>query len=215
MAILLAQDWDIVPGLEEQYEAFITETYLPKAAELGLNSVGGFYVEVGFGPKVVSLKSAEDLHQLYQAMSTREFKELTSQLKEFIINHKSRVLEPTGRVKHETYRIQKGVWKFNQYYDLIPGKKKEYADFVINEHLPTMQGLDFVEVTGGWNVVVGGFCEIIAEFTFKTPVDIGRLLDNEDYKRITNKLRTQYVANYMTRIMRTTERFDEPKWYKL
>ena len=215
MAILLAQDWDIVPGLEGLYETFITEQYLPKCKEMGLKSVGGFYVEVGFGPKLVSLKSTETLGELAAIMSTSEFKRLNRQLKEYVVNYGNRVLCPTGRVKREGYSIQKGVWKYNQYYDLIPGRKKEYADFVINEHLPTMQQFDYVEVTGGWDVILGGFCEIIAEFTFKTPVDIGRLLEDEDFRRITNKLRNEFAVNHRTRIMRTTERFDEPRWYRL
>lgn len=107
------------------------------------------------------------------------------------------------------------MWKYNQYYDLIPGKKKEYADFIINEHLPTMQSIDYVDVAGGWNVTMGGSSEIIAEFNFKSPVDIGRILDNEDFRRITTTLRRNYVVNYRSRIMRATERFDEPRWYRL
>jgi len=106
------------------------------------------------------------------------------------------------------------VWKFNQYYDLRPGVKKDYAEFVINEHLPTMGKIDYVKVTGGWNVVLGGFSEIIAEFTFTDPIDIGRLLANEDFRKITLKLKNKYAINYMSRIIRCTERFDEPRWFK-
>ena len=64
-------------------------------------------------------------------------------------------------------------------------------------------------------VVLGGISEIIAEFTFKDPLDIGRLLNNEDFRKITLKLRTDYVLNYQNRILRCTERFDEPKWFML
>jgi len=72
-----------------------------------------------------------------------------------------------------------------------------------------------MEVTGGWNVVIGGVSEIIAELTFKDPVDIGRLLNNEDFRKLNLKLKTQYVTNYTSRILRCTERFDEPKWFRL
>jgi hypothetical protein len=148
-------------------------------------------------------------------MSQKKFKELNLALKSFVYNYKSAVMEPTGRVKHETYAIQKGVWKLNQYYDLRPGMKEQYSDFVINEHLPALAKIDYVEVTGGWNVVLGGSSEIVAEFTFKDPVDIGRLLNNEDFRKITLKLRNLYVRNYASRILRCTERFDEPKWFRL
>jgi hypothetical protein len=132
-----------------------------------------------------------------------------------VYNFRTAVLEPTGHFKTEQYFIQKGVWKFNQYYDLRPGKKDGYRDYVLNVHLPTMDKIDYVEVTGGWNVTFGGVSEIIAEFTVKDPVDIGRLLNNDDFRRITLGLRTDYVWNYQSRILRCTERFDEPKWFKL
>jgi hypothetical protein len=118
-------------------------------------------------------------------------------------------------VKHNDYRIQRGVWKFNQYYDLIPGLKAKYSDFIVNEYIPTLSQLDYVEITGGWNVIVGGICEVIAEFTFKTPVDIGRMFEDERYKTIAEKLQRNYAINYMTRIMRTTERYERTKWYRL
>ncbi len=214
MTILFTQDWDIFPGGEDEYEEFIIR-YIPQCEKLGLRAVGGFYIEVGFGPRIIFLSSVESLEDLCSVLSDKAYKDLLLELKKQVFNYQSKVLEPTGRVKHETYGIQKGVWKFNQYYDLIPGKKKEYADFVIQEHLPAMEKIDYAEVTGGWNVVMGGISEIVAEFTFKSPVDIGRLLENEDFKRITTKLRRNYVVNYKSRIMRTTERFEEPKWYRL
>lgn len=215
MTILLAQDWDIILETGDQYEEFITQTYFPKCKELGLNSVGGFYVEVGFGPRIVSIKKTDSLSDLMKIMSSKEFKTLHSQLREYVVSYKSRILEPTGRVKNNDYKIQKGVWKFNQYYDLIPGLKSQYSDFIIKEYIPTMEQLDYVEITGGWNVLVGGICEVIAEMTFKTPVDIGRMFEDGRYKTIAEKLQRNYVMNYMTRIMRTTERFEQTKWYRL
>jgi hypothetical protein len=215
MTILLAQDWDIILETSDQYEEFITRTYFPKCKELGLNSVGGFYVEVGFGPRIVSIKKTDTLSDLMKIMSSKEFKTLHSQLREYVVSYKSRILEPTGRVKNNDYKIQKGVWKFNQYYDLIPGLKSKYSDFIVNEYIPTLEQLDYVEITGGWNVLVGGICEVIAEITFKTPVDIGRMFEDDRYKGIAEKLQRNYVMNYMTRIMRTTERFEQTKWYRL
>jgi len=215
MSILFIQSWDIIHGRESEYEKFVSDVFIPEAAPMGLIPVGGYYVEVGFGPRVIAVHTTEEPERLSAVILSKEFKELTSELKNYVYNYRRSVLEPTGAVKRGRYTIQKGVWKFNQYYDLLPGMKKAYADFVMNEHLPTMQNIDYVEVTGGWNVVLGGFSEIVAEFTFKDPVDIGRLLNNEDFRKITLKLKTRYVTNYMSRILRCTERFDEPKWFKL
>jgi hypothetical protein len=215
MSILFIQNWDIIHGKGDEYTRFVTDTYIPETSAMGFVPVGGYYVEVGFGPKVLAVYSCNALEDLTAFVTSKRFKDLTVELKSFAYNYKSSVYEPTGAVKKEKYTIQKGVWKFNQYYDIMPGMKKAYADFVINEHLPAMQKIDYVEVTGGWNTVFGGFSEIIAEFTFKDPVDIGRLFNNEDFRRITLTLKNEYVRNYASRVLRSTERFDEPKWLRL
>jgi len=215
MPILFTLSWDIIPGNEEEYTDFIAKTFLPETTAMGLIPVGGYYVEVGAGPRVIGVNSCENQQELAGIVMSQRFKDLILKLKMMVYNYRTAVLEPTGRVKKEKYAIQKGVWKLNQYYDLRPGKKDEYKDFILNVHLPTMQNIDYVEVTGGWNVVLGGISEIVAEFTVKDPIDIGRLLNNDDFRKITLKLRTDYVWNYQSRILRCTERFDEPKWFRL
>lgn len=215
MSILFNLTWDIIPGSEQEYSDFIASTFIPEATAMGLEPVGGYYVEVGFGPRVIGVHSCSSTQELASILPTQRFKDLILKLKRLVYNFRSSVLEPTGAVKNVKYTIQRGVWKLNQYYDLRPGKKEEYRDFILNTHLPVMDKIDYVEVTGGWNVILGGVSEIIAEFTFKDPVDIGRLLNNDEFRKITLKLKTDYVWNYQSRILRCTERFDEPKWFRL
>jgi hypothetical protein len=215
MPVLFTMAWDIIQGKEEEYSGFISGTFLPETTALGLTPVGGYYVEVGFGPRVIGVSLASDLEQLSRSISSDRFKQLALKLKSIVYNYRSAVLEPTGRVRRETYTIQKGVWKLNQYYDLRPGVKKEYADFIVKEYLPTIAKIDYMEVTGGWNVVLGGISEIVSEFTFKDPVDIGRLLNNEEFRKLSLKLKNIFVMNYANRVLRCTERFDEPRWFRL
>jgi hypothetical protein len=215
MSILFTENYDIIQDREELYGEFISEVYIPRAAAMGLVSVGGYYSEIGFGPRIVGVMAVNEFGELCRIISTKEFKELNLALKSVVSNYRNAVLEPMGMIKREQYTIQKGVWKLNQYYDLRPGMKDQYREFVLKEHLPAMMKIDYVEVTGGWNVILGGTSEIIAEFTFKDPVDIGRLLNNEDFRKITLKLRNSYVLNYKSRILRCTERFEEPRWFKL
>jgi hypothetical protein len=215
MAILYIQNWDIINGKEDEYTRFVSEIYIPKTAAMGLISVGGYYVEVGFGSRIIAVLTAENLAELSKIVESKAFKALAIGLKALVCNYTSSILEPTGRVKHEKYVIQKGVWKFNQYYDIRPGKKELYSHFVLEEYLPAMQKIDYVEVTGGWNVLFGGPSEIIAEFTLKEPVDVGRLLNNKNFRRVSLRLRSEYVMNYANRILRCTERFDDHKWIRL
>ncbi|HNQ64252.1 MAG TPA: hypothetical protein PLX88_07815 [Syntrophorhabdaceae bacterium] len=215
MSVLLIQNWDIIQGKEDEYTRYVNDIYLPEITTLGFIPVGGYYVEVGFGPRILAVFSSESLDDISRIIAGKDFRAITLKLKNFVCNYRNTVLESTGSVKRAKYPIQKGVWKYNQYYDLRPGVKSAYANFVINEHLPTMKKIDFLEVTGGWNVLLGGFCEIIAEFTFKDPEDIGRLMKNEDFRRVTRKLKNEFVTNYSNRVLRSTESFDEPKWFKL
>lgn len=215
MAILLAQEWDILRGKEDEYEKFIEDEFIPRTEAIGLRSVGGFYVEVGFGPRIISIKTADDTDTLFKAFFSLEFKKVITELNEYITNYGNRVLLSTGRVMKNGYKIQKGVWKYFQYYDKLPGQRKAYKDFIINEYLPAIKEIDYLEVTNGWNVVLGGISNIISEMTLKSSVDVGRLLDDPIFRELTEKLRRNYVFNYRSRIMRTTERFDEPKWYRL
>jgi hypothetical protein len=148
-------------------------------------------------------------------MASSAYKELVRELKEYVVGYRSKILQPTGRTRDVEYEIQKGVWKYNQYYDVRPGRRREYADFITNEYVPMLEGIEYLEITGGWNVLIGGVSEIVGELTFKDPVDIGSLLENGPYRELTHVLRRDYVDNYQTRILKTTERFDEPRWFVL
>jgi len=188
---------------------------LPAMAAIGLTPVGAYYVEVGFGPRIVGVHRSSDTSELCRAIGAEGFKKVMLQVKSLVTNYRAALLEPTGRVKREEYVIQKGVWKFNQYYDLRPGRKKEYADFILRDYIPALQKLDYLEVTGGWNVVLGGVSEIIGELTFKDPVDIGRMLNSQEFRRVSLTLQEEFAVNYQNRILRCTERFDEPRWFRL
>jgi hypothetical protein len=215
MAVLFVQNWDIIEGREDDYSSFIAERYIPVTTSMGFVSVGGFYVEVGFGPRIIAVLSVDNVADLSRMVSEKRLKTLNLELKGLVENYRANVLEPTGRVKHEKYTIQRGVWKLNQYYDIRPGKKEAYAEFILHEHLPTMQNIAYVEVTGGWNVLFGGGNEVIAEFTFRNPADIGRLLADDEFQRITTRLKRVFVHNYASKILRCTERFDQHKWSTL
>jgi hypothetical protein len=215
MQLLFTQEWDLIPEKEDEYSVFAARTFIPKCNEMGLLSVGGYYVEVGFGPRIISVKRVNSLEELSKIMASSAYKELVRELKEYVVGYRSKILQPTGRTRDVPYEIQKGVWKYNQYYDVRPGRRAEYADFITQQYLPMLEDIEYLEVTGGWNVLIGGVSEVIGELTFKDPVDIGMLLENGPYRELTHVLRRDYVSNYQTRILKTTERFDEPKWFVL
>lgn len=215
MSLLFIQYWDVVPGRENEYAQFVNNAYLPEIATLGFIPVGGYYVEVGFGPRIIAVFSSESLNDISRIITGKDFKGLTLTLKKYVANFKNTVLEPAGLLKPVRYPIQKGVWKYNQYYDIRPERKDEYEHFMIDEYLPAMEKINYARLTNCWNVVLGGFCEVILEVTVKDPEDIGRLIKNEGFLRIKHKLMKEFVTNWTNRIQRSTKWFSEPKWFKL
>ena len=215
MSLLFTQDWDVIRGKEDAYVQFVTDRFIPQCNQLGLTSVGGFYVQVGVGPQIVSIKSAPSLPELSKAMASPEFRELLLGLKQYVINYSSKILEPIHGTSAETYAIQKGVWKYNIYFDVRPESRSEFARYMDETYLPTLREVDYLNVTACWNVLIGGFSEKIVELTFQHPVDIGRIFDHPGFREITYHLCRDHVRNYKSRILRTTERFDEPRWFRL
>ena len=209
MIFLFNQHWDIIPGKEEEYTQFAINHYIPTMKKIGINPVGGFHVVVGEGPRVISVGSVDSLQKLQKAMETEEYGRMTAEIQRYVFNYCSRILKPTGRVKTDKYTIQLRVWKFNQYFNIIPGKEDEYANFVKNDHLPTMEKMG-IKMTGGWHVVVGPGPLIVAEGTATNIVDIAKALDSDEYKRITKLLTSTFVTEYSSRILAPTGRIELP-----
>jgi hypothetical protein len=209
MIFLFNQHWDIIPGKEEEYTQFVINHYIPTMKKIGINPVGGFYVVVGEGPRVISVGTMDSLQKLQNALETEEYEKVTAQIQRYVLNYLSRILRPTGRVKIDKYAVQLRVWKFNQYFNIIPGKEEEYANFVKSDHLPTMEKLGF-KMLGGWQVVVGPGPSIVAEGTTKNITEIAKAIESPEFGRITKILNSNYATDYSSRILAPTGRIELP-----
>ncbi len=209
MAVLFNQHWEIAPGKLQAYSDFVMTYYNPTLNKIGIKLVGGYYVTVGIGPRVIAVGLTESLPDLEQAMASKEFEDVTTRLMEFVTQYHSKILVPTGRVKMDGYRVQTGIWKFNQYWNLIPGVEKDYTEFVKSEHLPTLERLG-MPVTAAWRVVVGSGPYIVSECSAANIVDIAKAIDTDAFRRVTLKLRNLYVTDYHSRILAPTGRIDLP-----
>jgi hypothetical protein len=209
MAVLFTQHWDVAPGKQNAYSDFVMTSYNPTLEKLGIKLVGGYYVAVGMGPRIIAVGLTKSLHELEQALTTAEYQDITSRLMEFVTHYHSKILAPTGRVPVGEYKVQTGIWKFNQYWNLIPGMEEEYTKFVKEEHLPTMEKLG-VPVVAGWRVVVGSGPYIVSESSARGIVDIAKAIDTDDFRRVVRKLKTTYVTDYHSRILAPTGRIDIP-----
>jgi hypothetical protein len=89
--------------------------------------------------------------------------------------------------------------KFNQYWDLIPGRKTEYAEFIQQDFLPVMRELG-IQVVAGWFVQVGESPHIISEGLARNINHINAVLKSPSFRSMTSR-HMQFVRNYSSRVL--------------
>ena len=209
MTILFTQYWDVNPGEYDDYSKFISEEFNPGLEKLGIELVGGFYVVVGSGPRIMAVAAVKNDMGLLAALSSREYRIVSTRLMKYIYNYGNKVWIPTGKFRDEAYSIQTGAWKFNQYYDIVPGKEDEHNRFVKDEAIPMMKQLG-VPVTHGWRLSIGTGSKILAECTARTFVDIAKAIDSAEYRKLARTLKKTYTTNFNSRILAPTGRVEVP-----
>ncbi|MEW5910178.1 MAG: hypothetical protein AB1659_10300 [Thermodesulfobacteriota bacterium] len=209
MTILFTQYWDVTPGRYDSYSTFICNDYNPAMARLGIEVIGGFYVAVGEGPRIVAVSAVERHETLINALIQSEYRIISNRLFEFVCNYRNRVWVPSGNIQEAPYRIQTGAWKFNHYYNVLPGKEKEHYEFVKNECLPGMKSLG-VPVTGGWRLAVGSGPRMLAECTARNIEQIAKTINTSEFRRLVRTLKKEYITDYSSRILAPTGRIEVP-----
>lgn len=209
MAILFTQYWDIMPGRFEEYSTFVTDEYHPGLQKLGIRLVGGYHVAVGEGPRVIAVAEVENVDSLHRHLATREYRILSNRLLQYVWKYGSKVWAPSGRIQEGSYRIQTGVWKFNQYYNVLPGKEEDHYRFVKDECLPAMKKLG-IPITAGWRLVVGTGPKILSESTARGIVDIAKAVDSAEFRGLVRKLKNEMATDYASRILAPTGRIEVP-----
>jgi hypothetical protein len=209
MAILFTQYWDVMPGKFDAYSAFAMNEYVPGLQKMGIRLVGGYYVVVGEGPRIVAVAEVESLDNLQKNLATKEYRVLSNRLLEYAYKYNSKVWAPSGRVQESPYRIQTGVWKFNQYYNVLPGKEEDHYRFVKEECIPVMKELG-VPITAGWHLVVGTGPKILSESTARGIVDIAKAVDSAEFRVLVRKLKNELATDYASRILAPTGRIEVP-----
>jgi hypothetical protein len=209
MAILFVQHWDVIPGKFDEYASFVTHEYNPTLQNLGIQLVGGYYVAVGEGPRIVAVATVDETENLRKTLSSREYRFLSAKLLEFVWKYTNKVYVPSGRIQEGPYRIQTGVWKFNHYYNILRGKEEEHLTFVKEECLPGLQELK-IPLTGGWRLVVGSGPRTLAECTGRSIADIAAGIDTALFRKLVRTLKNKYATDYSSRILAPTGRIEVP-----
>jgi hypothetical protein len=209
MTSLFTQYWDVIPGKFDEYTAFITNEYIPTMERLGLKLLGGFYVAVGQGPRIIAVGTVEEQDYLRRILAKEEYRTVTDKLFELTCRYSSKLYVSSGRVTEGPYNIQTGAWKFNQYYNLVPGKEDEHYHFVKDECMPGMKELG-VPITGAWRLVIGDGPRILAECSSLSMVDIAKCIDTSLFRQLVRRLKKHFATDYSSRILAPTGRIEIP-----
>ncbi len=209
MTVLFTQSWDVLPGKFEEYSTFVSGDYNPGLNKLGLMLQGGYYVAVGAGPRIIAVATVQEPHRLTHILGTKEFRLLSEKLKALTTRYSSRLWVSSGRLREGPYRIQMGAWKFNQYYNVLPGKEDEHYQFVKDECMPGMQKLG-VPITEGWRLAIGSGPQTLAECSARNLVDIAKAIDSDQFRRLVRKLKKEFATDYSSRILAPTGQIELP-----
>ena len=209
MAILFAQHWDVVENVEKKYEEFILGKYIPMYQKTGLRITGAYYVVVGAGPRIVGVSTTEDLLAFQKAITSDEYSDLMEELFPLIRNYNSRLYKSFGPIKIDKYEMQFDVWKFNQYFNIIPGMEKDFRKFLEEEFIPGMERVG-IQVTNIWKVIIGSGPFVLVEGTGYRIDDLARAIATDDYRALTRILKSKYVSDYQSKILAPTKRVEIP-----
>ena len=209
MAVLFSQSWDVITGKFDEYSTFVSNEYNPTLNRLGVKLLGGYYVAVGEGPRIMAVGTVDESDYLRKILSTNEYRVLQNKLFQLICNYSSRMWVSSGRIKEGPYKIQMGAWKFNQYYNVVPGREEEHYTFVKEECAPAMAAMR-VPITQGWRLVIGSGPMTLAECSARNIADIANAIDTDAFRRLVRKLKKTFATDYNSRILAPTGRIEVP-----
>lgn len=210
MPVKLNHYWTVIHDRRKDYEQFLINTFIPNINKLGLHTVAGWCVLVGAYSEIVFECVSNDLDQLDQALQDKKYKEMKSQLLHYVKNYKTKVLVKTGKIDSYSTDIQVSTVKFNQMWNLISDRKKEYGRHVINEFYPALEKLG-VSIAGEWEVLIGDGPNIICEGRAKEVKNLISSLQSKKFRHA-KKILKGYIENYESRIL--TFHVHKKKGYK-
>jgi hypothetical protein len=209
MTVKLNQYWTVIPGKTEDYSKFILKKYIPGVNQLGLHTVAVWTVLVGAYSEIMFESVTSDLDLLEKVLKDKKYKDLKSDLLNYVKKYKTKVLVKTGKKDTYSTDIREDTVKFNQTWDLI-GDKRAYGRYVIDEFYPLLEELGII-VAREWEVLIGDGPSIICEGRAKDIENLIKNLQSDRFQKAKQKLKG-YVENYESRIL--TFHIQKIKGYK-
>jgi hypothetical protein len=95
--VKLLMSWDIKSGLEAIYFDFIANEFMPGLLRLDIQPTEAWYTVYGSGPQILTGGVAEDLDTMTSILDSEEWRELQSELLDYVANFEYKIVRDTGR----------------------------------------------------------------------------------------------------------------------
>ena len=206
MLVKFIQYWDVLSGKEEEFDTFLLKNYIPDINQSGLVKVTrSFNVLAGEGPHFILEGTSDSVKSINRLFQDDDFQKLKRILLFLVTGYKTKVLVSTGRFDNRLFE-GKGHCQFNHRYDISDGKLEEYAEFIVNEHIPALVGLG-IHMGGEWEVGIGAGPNLIVEGHCENAQQLFEALNSVQYRQSTDKLLTM-TTGYGSRILFPTGHVD-------
>jgi hypothetical protein len=199
MAVKFNEYWNIVPSTMEEYVEFMQQSRIPTLNRLGINVAALWCVLIGAGPQVISEGIAEDLDRVEVALKSADYSKTNTRLLHFVSDYRSKVLVPTGRFEHLPRVTEKGIVKFNQSWDVIPGKEEAYDRFIKNDFYPAMDDIG-IRIGGEWKILIGESPNTLFEGRCEHAEQLLIALNSQKFRMMKFEL-LKLATNYSSRIL--------------
>ena len=209
MRVKLNQYWTVIPSKSEEYNKFILKKFIPGVNQLGLHTVAVWSVLVGAYSEIMFESVANDLDLIEKALKNKKYKELKSDLLNYVKKYKTKIVVKTGKKDTYSTDIREDTVKFNQMWDLT-GDKKAYGRYVIDEFYPLLEEIG-ISVAREWEVLIGDGPSIICEGRANDLPNLIYNLQSDKFQKAKQKLK-EFVENYESRIL--TFHIQKIKGYK-
>lgn len=201
MTVKFIQYFDILSGKEDEFNHFVLKNYIPGINETGLMEVANSWrVASGEGPFRIFESVAESLNDVNRVLQMDHIKKLNHLFHFLITSYKSKIIAPAGHIEPE---VPTGThFRFNHHYDINYDRVEEYAAFMKDEHVPTMERLG-IRMIGGWYVAIGPGPNISVEGAASNIQEILDAIGSKEYQFLTDRLLTM-VTTFGSKILSPT-----------
>ncbi len=191
--------WSIIQGKDQEYRKFIISDFIPRLNKLNMHVVAGWTILIGGYSEIIFESVCNDLELLEIALRDTRYKEIKADLLNFVKKYKTKVLIPTGQKDAYTIEMKPDTVKFNQMWDVVSDKRKEYDQFTIEEFYPAIEELG-ISIAREWEVLIGEGPGIICEGRVNNVSTLINSLKSESFINAKKKLK-KYVENYESRVL--------------